>query len=204
MTNVRKYRQSRKAILQAAGKLLNECGWAGTTMTSIAGELNIPRSLINYYFDDKTDVLKSLTDDATLTAERLAAQISAQRHLSPPAALRRLVEQQAKLALSRSEEFRAFDRNECDMPKTFRKSALAARLRLRGHFRQVIQRGIDSGVFRDLSPSFAADAIIGLCNRAASLPRPKSPQQSAHVVAFVIDFAEHALRGDLPDVRRGP
>jgi AcrR family transcriptional regulator len=202
MTNALKHHQPRKAILQAAGKLLIERGWAATTMTNIAGELNIPRSLINYYFDDKTDVLKCLTEDVTLMAERLAAQVSAQPELTPSAALRRLIEQQAKLALSRSEEFRAIDRNECDMPKTFRKTTQAARLRLAEHFQQAIQRGIDSGVFRELNATLAADAIIGLCSRAALSHKPKSQQHSAQVVAFVIEFAEHALRRILPDARR--
>src|SRR5436305_1185740 len=124
----------RKAILDAASRLFIERGLAGTSMRDIANELGLTRTAVYYYFKNKEQILKGLTEDVTLAAKRMSETLAARRDIAPAEALRGLVEQYARLILSRPAEFRVVDRNEADMPPKLRVAAEAARRQIFANF----------------------------------------------------------------------
>jgi len=183
----------RKAILDAASRLFIERGLAGTSMRDIANELGLTRTAVYYYFKNKEQILKGLTEDVTLAAKRMSETLAARRDIAPAEALRGLVEQYARLILSRPAEFRVVDRNEADMPPKLRVAAEAARRQIFENFSDVIQRGIDSGAFRRIDPRLAALSILGMCNWSAWWFKPGGRKSEAEIAALIAELAVHAV-----------
>jgi len=183
----------RKAILDVASKLFIERGLGGTSMQDIAAELGLTRTAVYYYFKNKQEILKGLTEDVTLQAKRLTEIAAARRDVDAAAALRELVEQYALLILSRPAEFRVVERNEVDMPPKLAAAAETARRGIFENFAELIQRGIDSAAFRRGDARLAALAILGMCNWSAWWFKPGGRKTEAEVAAFIADLAVHAL-----------
>jgi AcrR family transcriptional regulator len=192
----------RKAILDAAAKLFIERGLAGTSMRDIANELGLTRTAVYYYFKNKEEILKGLTEDVTLSAKKTSEKLAARRDIDPAEALRGLVEQHARLILSRPEEFRVIDRNEVDMPPKLKAASEAARRQVFENFSEVIQRGIDSGVFRPVDARVAALAILGMGNWTAWWFKPEGRKTEAEIGALIADLAIHALQAQPRDRKR--
>lgn len=192
----------RKAILDAASKLFIERGLPGTSIRDIANELGLTRTAVYYYFKNKEEILKGLTTDVTLSAKRMSESVAARRDIDPAQALRGLVEQHARLILSRPAEFRVLDRNEVDMPPKLRVAAEAARRGVFENFAEVIQRGIDSGAFRRVDARVAALAILGMCNWSAWWFKPGGRKTEAEIAALIADLGVHSLQAESRDGRR--
>jgi AcrR family transcriptional regulator len=192
----------RKSILDAASKLFIERGLSGTSMRDIAHELGMTRTAVYYYFKNKEQILKGLTEHVTLSAKRMSEKVAARRDIDPSLALRGLVEQHAKLILSRPSEFRIVDRNEEDMPPRLRATSEAARRRIFENFSEVIQRGIDSGRFRRVDARVAALAILGMGNWSAWWFKPGGRKTEAEIAALIADLAVHSLQEESRDGRR--
>jgi AcrR family transcriptional regulator len=192
----------RKAILDAASKLFIKRGLAGTSMRDIANELGVTRTAVYYYFKNKEEILKGLTEDVTLSAKHMSEKVAARRDIDPAQALRGLVEQHARLILSRPAEFRVIDRNEDDMPPKLRAASEAARRGVFENFSEVIQRGIDSGAFRRVDARVAALAILGMGNWSAWWFRPGGRKTEVEIAALIADLAVHSLQAQARDGRR--
>jgi AcrR family transcriptional regulator len=184
----------RKAILDAAAKLFIERGLGGTSMQDIARELGLTRTAVYYYFKNKEEILKGLTEDVTLAAKQMTAKVAAQRDIDPAQALRALVEQHASLILSRSAEFRVVDRSEEDMPPKLRAASEAARRGIFENFSAVIQRGLDSGSFHRTDARVAALVILGMCNWTAWWFKPDGRKSAAEIAALIADLAVRSIQ----------
>src|SRR6267142_908488 len=165
----------RKAILDVASKLFIERGLGGTSMQDIAAELGLTRTAVYYYFKNKQEILKGLTEDVTLQAKRMTEIAAARRDVDAAAALRELVEQYALLILSRPAEFRVVERNEVDMPPKLAAAAETARRGIFENFSELIQRGIDSGEFRRSDARLAAHALLAQPRKG--LAKPTVPER---------------------------
>lgn len=184
----------RKAILDAASKLFMERGLGGTSMQDIADALGLTRTAVYYYYKNKEAILESLTEDVTLSARRLAAEVAARVDLEPGEALRDLVEHHARLILFRPFEFRVADRNESDLPPKLRAAAEAARRGVLKNFANVIERGVRAGHFRMVDARIAAFAIIGMCNWTAWWFKAGGRRTEAEIADVLADLAIHALK----------
>ena len=184
----------RKAILDAASKLFIERGLGGTSMQDIADALGLTRTAVYYYFKNKETILESLTEDVTLFARRLTAEVAARADLEPGKALRGLVEHHARLILSRPFEFRVADRNESDLPPKLRAAAETARRGVLENFTNVIERGVRAGEFRMLDSRITAFALIGMCNWTAWWFKAGGRKSEAEIAEILGDLALHAVK----------
>ncbi len=184
----------RKAILDAAAKLFIERGLGGTSMQDIARQLGLTRTAVYYYFKNKEEILKGLTEDVTLAAKQMTGKVAAQRDAEPAQALRGLVEQHAELILSRPAEFRVVDRNEGDMPPKLQAASEAARRGVFENVAAVIQRGVDTGAFHRTDARVAALVILGMCNWTAWWFKPGGRKSEAEIAALIADLAVRSLR----------
>ncbi|GAA3028466.1 TetR/AcrR family transcriptional regulator [Kitasatospora sp. NPDC006786] len=53
--------RSRRRIMRATVELVDQCGYAGTTLTDIAERAGLARGLLSYYFDGKRLLMQSAT-----------------------------------------------------------------------------------------------------------------------------------------------
>src|SRR2546430_10936886 len=173
----------RKAILDAAAKLFIERGLGGTSMQDIAQQLGLTRTAVYYYFKNKEEILKGLTEDVTLAAKQMTGKVAAQRDAQPAQALRALVEQHAKLILSRPAEFRVVDRNEEDMPPKLQAASEAARRGVFENVAAVVPRGAGTRSFHSSAAPVAAPGVLGRCDWAARWVKRRGRKAGAGLVA---------------------
>jgi AcrR family transcriptional regulator len=191
----------RKAILDAASKLFIERGLGGTGMQDIADALGVTRTAVYYYYKNKEAILESLTEDVTLLARRMTAEVVARTQSEAGKALRGLVEQYARLILSRPFAFRVAERNESELPPKLRAAAETARRSVLENFTNVIERGVRAGEFRVVDARIAAFALLGMCNWTAWWFQAGGRKTEGEVAEILTDLAVHALKRD---ARRTP
>lgn len=184
----------RKAILDVASQLFIEKGFAGTNFQDIANALGVARTLIYYYFKDKSAILQALIENVTVAAMRQAAKVTARPDLDPADGLRELVETFAQLVLTNPTEFRVAERNEVNLRPKQQAYAEAARRGLLENFSHVIERGIQSGDFRPADSRIAALAIIGMCSWSAWWYKPGGRKQQSEIIDILADLAVHSLK----------
>lgn len=189
----------RRSILDVASNLFIERGLGGTTMQDIANALGLTRTALYYYFRNKEQILKNLTEEITLSAKRLAGEVFKTPELDPEVALRRLVEQHVGLVLAAPTAFRVVERNQTTLPPKLGIIVKAARREVFEKFADVIQRGVESGYFRNVDATVAAFAILGMCNWTAWWYKPDGAKSETEVATIVAALAVHSLR--LPSQR---
>jgi len=181
-----------QAILEAASNLFIKRGYEGTSMQDIAQELGISRPALYYYFKNKEEILVSLTEGLTIAAQQLATQV-VEKGKPPREALRELIYQHATLILHRPVQFRVVDQAEGSLPEEQRKIAESARRNLLLRFTEVVQRGIDTGCFRQVNAKVSAFSIIGMCNWTAWWFKAGGARSAEEIAEMIADFSLHAL-----------
>lgn len=194
----------RQAILDAACLLFIEKGFGGTNINDIADAVGVSRTALYYYFPSKETMLAALTEDVTEKASELAQTVSRRDKLPPDQALRQLILQHAGLILAHPLQFRVVERSETSLPEPHRSAAGAARRAVLDHFVRVIERGIDSGQFRDVNPHVAAFSVIGMCNWCAWWFDPTGDVPADGVAASIAEFADSGLRRASPEASTRP
>ena len=185
----------RQTILDAASRLFIEKGFAGTNINDIADAVGVTRTALYYYFPSKEHMLEALTEDVTEKAGLLAQSVSRRDALPAKEALEQLILQHAGLILDHPLQFRVVERSESSLPEPHRSTAEAARRTVLENFVSVIQRGIDTGQFRDTNAHIAAFSIIGMCNWCAWWFDADGNVPAEGVASSIADFA---LRGLAP------
>jgi AcrR family transcriptional regulator len=193
----------RQSILDAASLLFIEKGFGGTNINDIADAVGVSRTALYYYFPSKESMLEALTEEVTEKASALAKSVSARDAMPAQDALRQLILQHAGLILSHPLQFRVVERSESSLPEPHRSAAKAARRAVLGHFVNVIQRGIDSGQFRDTNAHIAAFSIIGMCNWCAWWFDAKGNVPADGVAESIAEFSTRGLAPDKGHAARG-
>ena len=193
----------RQTILDAASLLFIEKGFGGTNINDIADAVGVSRTALYYYFPSKESMLQALTEEVTEKAGLLAKSVSARDALPPDAALKQLILQHAGLILAHPLQFRVVERSESNLPTPHRAVAEAARRAVLEHFVRVIQRGIDSGKFRDTNAHVAAFSIIGMCNWCAWWFDAFGSVSAEGVADSIAEFSVRGLATDNVNSARG-
>jgi AcrR family transcriptional regulator len=183
----------RQSILEAASKLFIEKGFGGTNINDIADAVGVTRTALYYYFPSKESMLEALTEDITEKAGLLAQSVSQRDALPAKEALEQLILQHAGLILDHPLQFRVVERSESSLPEPHRSVAQAARRTVLENFVGVIQRGIDTGQFRDTNAHIAAFSVIGMCNWCAWWFDADGNVPADGVAASIAEFAVRGL-----------
>lgn len=191
--------------MTATADALAEHGFAEVTMRDVAERTDVSKSTLHYRHDTKDELLAAFVGHlADRTDERVAA-----REDDPP--LERLVgllddnlaalddPERASLTAAYLEMHARAERNE-----TFREAIAAADRRYRRALVEIIEDGVEAGVFRDVDPDSVAALLVAVPDSAA-LHRATLGQEAA------VDQLREALRtvvfdsllADDADVDRG-
>ena len=182
-----------QSILDAATKLFIERGFDGTSMYDIADALGVTRTAVYYYFKNKEAILAALTEGVTRIAGQIAEQLADHKELEPISALRKLVVQHTNLIL---------DRNEERLPPKRREGARRSRQTVLNNFTAVIERGVQSGQFRQVDPRIAAFAMLGMCNWTAWWYQPGGRKTRDEISSLIADLAINAVMRPLSESAR--
>jgi AcrR family transcriptional regulator len=153
----------RSDIIQAAAQIIREKGYHGTSMQDIADAVQLQKASLYHHVTSKQEILFTILEQAMdlLIADMRAVVDSPlspeeKLHLAMQVYMGRLAED-ADLSTVLLLEYRSLERK-------LKSRHIARRDRYEGLWRQIIQEGVDRGVFRPVDVTVVSFAILGVQN----------------------------------------
>ena len=168
----------RRAIMDAAAQVFAERGYFNATMKDIADRLGMrPASLYHYYPSKEAALEDMCRVSAVEFCERLRAILTQGGPASRDGARRHA----AHLTSDRRAYVENFAFSRRNLPAGVLKELNTLARAYRQLWKKIFIHGADRGEWRsDLDPDVAADAVLALCNSAATtLPRRKNAETDA-------------------------
>jgi AcrR family transcriptional regulator len=166
-------------IMEATYRALLEHGYAGLSISRIAGELDKSKAAIYYHYDTKDDLLAAFLEFAV---DRFEETIDTETGEEPSEDLEHVTEK--LLPLQPDAEQRQLQtvlvglRSQAVTNEVFREQFTQIDERLAATIRDIVERGIDEGSFRDVDPSRVTEHILATVN-GAMYGRATTDRQSA-------------------------
>ncbi len=185
---------NRAQILEASAQIIRQKGYHAASMHDIADAVNLQKASLYHHFSSKQEILLELLDQALdLLTERISAVLAQDDPVDEK--LRQAMRvylgslaEHADLAAVLLLEHRSLNPEYHDRH-------IPRRDRFERLWRDLIQEGVEGGVFRATDPSMAARALLGVMNWTITWYRPEGPssieQISDHFAALFLD----GLRG---------
>ena len=163
-------------ILKSAAAAFRRRGYHGASVDEIASALEMTKGNLYYYFKNKEDILFACHDYSLDLLLALMADVQAEQ--SPPEAkLRRLVLAFVHLILDELHATALTLDPEALSPPLLKK-IIAKRDQFDRGIRDIIQQGIDQGVFTPGDPKLIEFAMMGAINWIPKWFNPEGPQTS--------------------------
>jgi AcrR family transcriptional regulator len=183
----------KRSVLEASAQLFLERGFAGTSMGDVAESLNISRTGLYYYFENKEQMLSALVEEVTVSINQVATSVASSRK-APDQLLHDLVQQHVMFIARNGVIFRVLTNSQMYLSDELKAVNDKAKAGIFRNFRKVIARGVDAAVFRAVDPGVAALSIIGMCNWVSSWFNPEKGLTDEQVAAEIASMAVESVR----------
>ena len=152
----------RQAILDAGALLMQQRGFAGTTVEDVTGQLDLTKAAFYYYVQNKEELLFQISSQ---TLELADARISAIEGSTGPAErkLALMVDSFVRLVAERPSFFTVYFQEKGHLAPDHLKAVTRIERKIAGALERVLRDGMDSGAFRTADAAVAAFAILGMC-----------------------------------------
>ena len=178
-------------ILKSAAAAFRRRGYHGASVDEIASALEMTKGNLYYYFKNKEDILFACHDYSLDLLLALMADVQAEPS-SPDAKLRRLVLAFVHLILDELHATALTLDPEALSPPLLKK-IIAKRDQFDHGMRDIIQQGIDQGVFTPGDPKLIEFAMMGAINWIAKWFDPAGPRGVDEIADALADNALHGL-----------
>jgi len=175
--------------MEATFRALSKHGYNDLRMRDIGEELDLTRQVIHYHFDGKYDLMSSFLEH---TIDQYERSLVVEGDEDPRTELRARVDQ--CLFGPEFEDFSHWDRikvyhelytqaqNDAEHREVFNEHYE----RVRGNIVEVVEEGIDEGVFRDVDPErmsqLVTDVIHAARGRRISLGHEDAPEETREAI----------------------
>lgn len=181
-------------LLNEAAELFLKLGYANTRMQDIAECMQMSRSSLYYYFENKEQVLRALTEGDVQVATDTLEGLLENDTISWADKLRVWIEGNIREKLAGGARFRLVERIQDDLPIEYREIFRNQRRRILDLLTSLIEGGMRAGEFRVTEPKIAAFAVIGMSNWTAWWYSPSGQDTPAEIARCLTDLA---MRGVL-------
>ncbi|MGC1657443.1 MAG: TetR/AcrR family transcriptional regulator [Candidatus Acidiferrales bacterium] len=180
----------RLEILKSAAAAFRRRGYYGASVDEIAGELDMTKGNLYYYFRNKEDILFSCHDYALDLLLKMLTKVEDSPH-PPQEKLRRVIVSFVHMMI---DELRgtALTMDVQALSTSRRKSVIAKRDRFDRGIRRIIEEGIKKEILRPVDAKLATFAILGSLNW---IPYWFDPRGEASSIEISEEFAEHLIQG---------
>lgn len=164
----------REQILDAAAQIISQKGFHAASMQDIAEAVNLQKASLYHHVSSKQEILFDLLDQALdLLTERVSAVFSQELSIEEKLCQGMRVylvslADNADLAVVLLLEHRSLD-------PEYRERHIPRRDRFERLWRELLQEGISTGIFRETDPALAAKALLGTMNWTITWYRPDGP-----------------------------
>jgi AcrR family transcriptional regulator len=162
-----KWSIAEEEIMEATYHALLDHGYAGLSISRIANKLDKSKAAIYYHYDSKDDLLVSFL---AFIVDRFETTISTETGDDPREDLDHIIEK--LLPLQPDEEQRQLRevlvglRSQAVTNEAFREQFTQIDDRLAATVQDIVQRGIDEDIFRDVDPTRIAEHVLATVNGA--------------------------------------
>lgn len=170
----------RRAILLAAAQHFRDKGFYSTGMRDIAQTLGMTVGNLYYYFKNKEELLAFCQEEATELLIELAAWVGERDHLDPPEQLGVLIVGHVWILNEGIPGSLAHMQVE-DLGEEWRERIQRQRDAYERAIRSLVERGSDSGAFREVDVKVAANAVLGAVNWTVKWFRHEGPQTAREI-----------------------
>jgi TetR/AcrR family transcriptional regulator len=186
--------ERRIEILKSAAAAFRRRGYHGASVDEIASALEMTKGNLYYYFKNKEEILYACHDYSLDVLLGLMTEVLAEQS-RPDDKLRKLILAFIHMMLDELQGT-ALTLDLQALSPVLLKRIIAKRDRFDRGMREIIQAGIDSGLFRDGDPKMIAFAIMGAVNWITKWFDPAGPMSSEEIGQR---FADYLVGGLLKD-----
>ena len=190
-------------LLDAAAKAFTVYGFAAASIDIIANSIGVTKGSVYYHYRSKADLFFAVHKRAMVTNLKAQAPVIMDASLSPEKKLYRMAYLHAMLMMDtiyyQRVTVQGIDLYQSVSTTPMEREALAEVIAMRDAyeqlFHQVIQEGIDVGVFSDIDGSVAAKGILGMLNWITVWYRPRETESTDFRSKVADQLAGQALGG---------
>ena len=180
-------------LLNAAAELFLQRGYANTRMEDIAASMQMSRSSLYYYYENKEQVLLALTEGDLQVATDLLEALLNNSSISWGDKLRGWIEGNIREKLAGGARFRLVDRIQDDLPVEYREIFRKRRRKILDLVTAVIEGGVRAGEFRVTDPKIAAFAVTGMSNWTAWWYSPSGRSTPDEIARCMTDLVMRGI-----------
>ena len=182
---------TRREILEAATQIFSQKGFHATSMQDIAQSVNLQKASLYYHVSSKQEILLAVLDQALdLLIENM--QHVLEQPSMPDEKLRQAVQVYLTTMLENLDLARVLLLEHRSLEPELQSLHFPRRDRFERLWRELIQDGVNTGVFSCPDPALAARGLLGVMNWTITWYRPDG-SLSAPVIAW--QFADLFLCG---------
>jgi AcrR family transcriptional regulator len=183
---------TRVEILKSAAKAFRKLGYHGATVEEIASALHMKKGNLYYYFRNKEEILFACHQYSLDRLTHLFAEI--QQTSSPPdQKLRQLIVAFVHTILDELHGTALFLDLEALTPPHL-KAVIVRRDRFEHGVREIVQEGMENGVFESGDAKLLAFALFGAVNWIPRWFNPNGPATSQEIADRFADYLIAGLR----------
>lgn len=190
---------ARAQILRAAADLFRERGYQASTVEHIAARLGMSKASLYTHFRAKEEMLAAISRETIEAFTRDLNLVLASR-LGAEDKLRTVVRQHVQFVIANRSFLTVFFGEEANLPPRFMRSLAAQKDRYDKGVERIVEEGIRSGVFREMSPRLVVFALLGMVNWVHKWYNPRGRWGAEEISAAFLTLIEGGL---LRQQRRG-
>jgi AcrR family transcriptional regulator len=182
---------TRNQILDAAARIISQKGYHAASMQDIARAVNLQKASLYHHVSSKQEILLILLNRGLdLLTERLEAVV--EKEISPDEKLRQAMTTYMQTLADYDSLSAILLLEHRSLEPELHELHVPRRDRFERIWRDLIQEGIEAGVFTSASPSIAARAVLGVMNWTITWYRYDGPLSAGEIAA---KFADLFLQG---------
>jgi TetR/AcrR family transcriptional regulator len=178
--------ERRIEILKSAAAAFRRRGYHGASVDEIASALDMTKGNLYYYFQNKEEILFACHDYSLDELLALMEQVRAEQS-RPDDKLRKLILAFIHMMLDELQAT-ALTLDLQALSPTLMKRIIAKRDRFDHGLREIIQQGMDEGLFRPGDPKMIGFAIMGAVNWITKWFDPAGPMSSEDIGQRFADY----------------
>jgi AcrR family transcriptional regulator len=182
---------SREQILEAAAQIFSEKGYHAASMRDIADAVRLRKPSLYHHVTSKQEILFTLLDQA-LEILIDGLQVVVDMDMPPDEKLREAMREYLRILTENKELSAVLLLEHRSLEAEFHTRHIPARDRFEGMWRQLVQEGVDAGIFHCQDIAMATRALLGVLNWTITWYNPDGPSKAN---AIADQYANLFLRG---------
>ena len=184
---------NKELILEAAAQIIRQKGFHATSMKDIADAVSLQKASLYHHVSNKQEILLLLLEQGLdILTKRL--QDVLQKDESVDIKIQKAMAAFFEVLFEHSDIVSVLLLEHRSLDSDLHSRHIASRDRYENLWRDLIQEGIQSGVFRSCDPALTARSLLGVMNWTITWYRPGGPLSVKEITDHMVDLFINGLR----------